>query len=152
MTYTNSLFHRETIKELASKTAKLPAWKWLPGMLALAPDGSEHRVCSVGTEMLTTVQNLEDGGVRATGLAVAGAIPDFTDAATRGCLLHLVQEKFGIDAHPRKTYAGTHNEGEGPGYAWFVNTSSFWPVKAFGESYVAAAATYVGALVEALEH
>jgi len=62
------------IAEIAAALAASPAFDWIPGMLAILPEGG-------------TVQRVTETGA----IPVAGAFPDLTDGATRGALLDLVR-------------------------------------------------------------
>lgn len=77
---------------LARRAVACEGWRWMPGMLAHAPDsGVEARVQKVDGEVLEVC--LPDWyGV--TWLAHR-VVPDLTDPATLGCLLALVREAWG---------------------------------------------------------
>ena len=62
------------IAEIAAALAACPAFDWIPGMLAILPEGH-------------AVQRVTETGA----IPTAGAIPDLSDGATRGALLDLVR-------------------------------------------------------------
>lgn len=82
---------------LARRAVACKGWRWMPGMLAHAPDSEvEARVQKVDGEVLEVC--LPDWyGV--TWLAHR-VVPDLTDPATLGCLLALVREAWGKPAVP----------------------------------------------------
>lgn len=79
------------IRKLGQRALTSPWWRWCPGMLA------EDQRCiagpSEGGEMLTASSE----GDRADWWAMDGYVPDFTDAATLGCLVSLVREAWGVE-------------------------------------------------------
>ena len=89
-----------TLDELAKHAVALPGWRWMPGMAAGGP-GYNHtaRIIDVdhGTPCLPDCWEYK-GYIRGREHADDwwdGALPDFTDAATTGCLLALVREALG---------------------------------------------------------
>jgi hypothetical protein len=74
----------EEMIDLARRAVACPKWRWMPGMLAVSStrfgEGPPFRVCYL------SALNLR---------ADPGALPDFDDAATMGCLLALVREAWG---------------------------------------------------------
>ena len=78
---------------LARRAVAAPGWRWLPGMLLIDDDGIPVRfVVELGTHALGVVQG---GGHPAwrKPLPIV-AFPVLTDAATLGCLLALVRERW----------------------------------------------------------
>jgi hypothetical protein len=63
--------------EIAARLAECYAFDWIPGMLAILPEGH-------------AVQRVTETGA----IPPAGAFPDLTDGATRGALLELVRAAF----------------------------------------------------------
>lgn len=59
-------------------------WRWLPGMSVTLGGKGGARIAAAGAGFLYTVNN----GVWSDD----GVMPDPSDPATRGCLLHLVRE------------------------------------------------------------
>ena len=105
-------------EELARRALATSRWQWLPGMLALVgQDRDLWRMTSSGDDLLRIG---------------AMARPVLSDAATRGCLLHLVRGAF-PDCSTCK---------DGPG--WFV-------IDRDGIEVCGPCPTEAGALVEALE-
>ena len=68
------------IAEIAAALAACPAFDWIPGMLAILPEGGEIKGAAVSR--VTETQTIP---------LPAGAIPDLSDGATRGALLDLVR-------------------------------------------------------------
>lgn len=96
----------DAIAALAQRAVKCKAWRWLPGMLVV-PDGGgaglrPHRM--VGRHAIYDNLNIwchpdgfttvDDGTQFAVWLDQCG-VPDLSDPATLGCLLHLVREAWG---------------------------------------------------------
>lgn len=65
-----------TLEELGRRAVACKAWYWMPGILD--EDGDR-------------VSTMDNGRDR----ELAGLIPDLSDPATLGCLLHLVREAWG---------------------------------------------------------
>lgn len=105
-------------EELARRALATSRWQWLPGMLALV--GQDRDLWRIG--------NVEPPSLRFG----PDARPVLSDAATRGCLLHLVRGAF-PDCSTCK---------DGPG--WFV-------IDRDGIEVCGPCPTESGALVEALE-
>ena len=91
------------LKVLGERAVACKGWRWMPGMLTtenarvLLYDDSTgnlhaHAPCGLGEEML----------------------PDFSDPATRGCLLVLVREAWGDPT----MYASEHSPGRRPWRVW----------------------------------
>ena len=66
----------EDMTEIARRAVAATHWRWLPGMLRTSP-GAHH-----GIRVLD---------VNAVGIDRTHPLPDLTDPATLGCLLHLVR-------------------------------------------------------------
>ena len=73
---------------LGKRAADCKHWRFTPGMRVQYPDGAALRI----QDMAEVVAFF---GVRAVGRALAGALPDISDAATVGCLLQLVRDAWG---------------------------------------------------------
>lgn len=75
------------LEELGRRAVACPRWKWLPGMAVLryAPGTPSHgqRKARVDDEFVTYEQALS-----------VHIVPDLSDPATIGCLLHLVRERW----------------------------------------------------------
>ena len=67
--------------ELAKRAVRCKAWKWMPGMRYIALSGYRYRVDDVAHAGGDTLSH--------------DCMPDLTDPATIGCLLHLVREHWG---------------------------------------------------------
>jgi len=87
------------IEDLARRAVACPGWRWMPRMV----DQYGNTVLEVvdGTPVQwadgVCVQDITDRGADVARRLWAEAIPDFDDAATRGCLLALVREAWGDD-------------------------------------------------------
>jgi len=68
--------------ELAKRAVACRGWRWMPGMLALPPEG----MISTPARLTEESDWPHDVGLR---------LPDLTDPATLGCLLALVREAWG---------------------------------------------------------
>lgn len=114
--------------ELGKLALNFPSWRWMPGMLGRrwAPGFSDHWTAPVRF----------DGRDE---WAMESMVPDFSDPATRGCLLELVREKHG-DPH---IYVDCIVDDDGT-VSWCAMGTSF----SIGEN---AHPTEVEALVAALE-
>lgn len=83
---------------LAAKVVALPAWRWMPGMVAIERDDTMRgRVLNVRRnpdrlDVFTVTGSLE---ARDDAWHVEDATPDLSDSATLGCLLALVREAWG---------------------------------------------------------
>lgn len=83
----------ESLEELGRRAVACKHWRWMPGMLASDPGGNMHRVIwhDAGEKYATTIlQDYDDAHVESS-VPVDGVIPDLSDPATLGCLLHLVR-------------------------------------------------------------
>ena len=65
------------MSDLGRRAVACKAWRWMPGMLAVWPNGARDRI----TE-------------RTIGIA-PGGVPDLADSATRGCVVELLQGAYG---------------------------------------------------------
>jgi len=82
-------------ESLTTRAVATEGWRWLPGMLVLTRDGLHLRISA------TTKSGASDAGsfigVTRTGKAYGWrrkGLPDLTDPATLGCLLHLVRKAW----------------------------------------------------------
>ena len=83
-----------SMEDLARRAVACKRWRWMPGMKARTAD-SKVPVLVCRTEGRTAVV-LEGGHATAVGWwSSARLLPDLTDPATLGCLLHLVREAWG---------------------------------------------------------
>ena len=106
--------------ELARSAVACEGWRWMEGMVGIRDsgtkfDGGRHRV-TIKTR--STMDNI-------------GWLPDLSDPATLGCLLHLVREAWGDDDISPRYQSGS----------WFIHTSE----------HQITASSYVEVLVVALE-
>lgn len=93
--------------DLAERLLACPRFRWMPGMHAHAGrvlDVREAEIC------------LADEGATEDGNTVrwvdsAGLGPYLTDPATLGCLLHLVEERYGSGCYVRNLNGGLHGDG-----------------------------------------
>lgn len=76
--------------ELARRAVACKGWRWMPGMLAFCPDGTNDpvRIC-FGSKAAR--MGPDDQWVRPSYI-VSHELPDLTDPATLGCMLALVRE------------------------------------------------------------
>lgn len=88
----------DEMKALAERAVACKHWRWLPGML----DDQGQRVLEVSKTLVITdhIEYPEGYCIRcgaeheAIELAEYARLPDLTDPATLGCLLHLVREAW----------------------------------------------------------
>jgi len=139
-------------EELGKRAVKCKTWRWMPGMLATSTN-SYHRPARIeaidGDSYGLTVIPDCNGPVFSSHheWGIAGSfprgctVPDLTDPATVGCLLHLVREHWGDGgSHTRRLYR------YGGGEKWLcVSPSVVYPaIQTHGE-------TEAECLVKALE-
>ena len=74
-------------EDLARRAVACKHWRWMPGMRAIDSDGQAVRVVQASGAAV-----LEDVGGAA--YPMPSTPPDLTDAATLGCLLHLVRSAW----------------------------------------------------------
>lgn len=65
-------------RDLAKQLAEHPRWRWMPGMEAIAADGSPWRP---GIIMCAEHMRPDD-------------VPDLSDGATQGCLIEMLGSRF----------------------------------------------------------
>lgn len=86
------------IEKLGRLAVTCPRWRWMPGMLMI-----------VG---MTTMRIQREGDEKVDRCG----IPDLSDPATLGCLLHLVREATGQQSSASWYPGGKH---EDPHWAWY---------------------------------
>ena len=72
----------KSLEELGRRAVACKHWRWMPGMAVLGGFAGVDRLFTDKFGMI----NVPDKD--------AGMVPDFTDPATLGCLLHLVREAW----------------------------------------------------------
>jgi hypothetical protein len=87
---------RAQVADLARRAVAAPGWRWLPGMLT----STGLRVLRVDDDGYTVGYKESMGYIWTLG---NDALPDLTDAATRGCLLELI--RMGIVRQPNSAPA-----------------------------------------------
>ena len=78
------------IEALARRAVACPAWRWIPGVAAVMPDGNRARLLMEGKWWCPPLSAHE------AFVDEAETLPDLTDPATLGCLLALVREAWGV--------------------------------------------------------
>ena len=117
--------------EALGRRAAACGWQWLPGTL----DHVGYRI-------------------RGTGASRLGCWPDFSDPATLGCLLALVREKWGPDAHLVRFDTHVTEGGRMVPAKWWalaVGDSTALLILTVERCYYLAGPTEAAALVAALE-
>jgi len=143
---------------LAKHLVTLPAFRWKRGMLATNGArfiGYEKRgIKGHGSEM-GWCDPVEEGGELhwVWPIHIKDWLPDITDPATLGCLLHLVKEKWGETAHLVRHRT---NDLSGPVVWWALATGGtsnalFFKEDEEGHGSFVAAPTEPAALIAALE-
>ncbi len=93
--------------ELAKRLAAHPRWRWLSGMLALAPSHGALRLCAELLEFVWYGVQAGQAPPNHAWCIQGDAYPDLTDPATVGCLAALVREVYGDpDLYCRPAYSG----------------------------------------------
>jgi hypothetical protein len=82
----------DEMKALGRRAASSKHWHWIPGMLSTAGD---RVLCVIDGELVIDNIDLTDFERVPCSLARINWAPDLTDAATRGCIVHLLQEANG---------------------------------------------------------
>ena len=85
--------------DLARRAVACPAWRWLPGMLAIGTFGTmapdRWRVYNeVEGSVFLKAPNEDE----ALACDTADLLPDLTDPATLGCVMALIREEWGQPA------------------------------------------------------
>jgi len=120
-----------SLEELGRRAVACKHWRWMPGMLLLPHiDGCE---CCEERNFPRRAARLP--AVFTTDIDV----PDLSDPATLGCLLHLVREAYKSRFGPMRVSTQTNIRGE-----WYCNPNSGGPKATWH-------ATEAEALVAALE-
>ena len=106
------------LEDLGRRAVACKHWRWMPGMLASDPGGNTHRVIwhDEGEKYAQTVLRDYDDAHVESSVPVDGVIPDLSDPATLGCLLHLVREATGEQSSPSWYPGGKHDY---PHWAWY---------------------------------
>ena len=125
--------------ELAKRAVACKSWRWMPGMLS-----SKGRIASVDTTLVKWISVYDEDAGEIESFYDGGpnhALPDLTDPATIGCLLHLVRQHWGDGGAHTKRFCRY-----GGGEKWLCYAPSvFYPtLQTDGESEAEA-------LVKALE-
>lgn len=86
----------ESLRLLGLRAIACPAWRWCEGMLA---EGKPYNIGSVVKCRVVRVSyfRAKEMPVAESGGEIHDAIPDFSDAATLGCLLGRVRDLKGVD-------------------------------------------------------
>jgi len=85
-----------SLADLGRRAVACKHWRWMPGMLAIVGTTS-YRVLTKPAEVATAVKHEDDGSVTPSAFQVVKGMPDLSDPATLGCLLHLVREAWGVE-------------------------------------------------------
>lgn len=82
--------------DLARRAVKAAGWRWMPGMVIVLHNCA-HRIDTATEFGVYTDIRAGNADIRATHHQYGGAgVPDLDDGATKGCLLALVRERWGI--------------------------------------------------------
>lgn len=85
------------LETLARRAVACKHWRWMPGMLAVWPNGNEFRVGQVsGIDGQNYLPNYPSNGWGDEFPDRTKGLPDLTDPATLGCMLALVREAWGL--------------------------------------------------------
>lgn len=119
------------LEELGRRAVACPRWRWMPGMLLL-PHVEDCECCED--------RNFPRRAARLPAVFTTDIdVPNLTDPATLGCLLHLVREAYKSHFGPMRVSTQTNIRGE-----WYCNPNSGGPKNTWH-------ATEAEALVAALE-
>lgn len=81
--------------DLARRAVAWRDWRWMDGMLCIWPNGNKFRVGQVnGVDGANGLPNYPSNGWGEDYPDRTKGLPDLTDPATLGCLLHLVREAW----------------------------------------------------------
>lgn len=107
-----------TYAELGVQAVGLPSWTLMPGMRFIGSDGlCPYRVLSVSPFFAAFDTDHSSPSI-ALGQA-RGDIPDFTDAATKGCLIELARRRHG----PTTTAIASLDPNTGAVTEWYVGNN-----------------------------
>jgi len=107
-----------TYAELGVQAVGLSGWALMPGMRLIGSDGMyPYRVLSV-SPFCAAFDTDRPPPTIALGQA-RGDIPDFTDAATKGCLIELARRRHG----PTTTAIASLNPNTGAVTDWYVGNN-----------------------------
>ena len=123
--------------KLGSQAVGCMKWRWKPGMRALFVRDQTWRITvidpagNVGATADDSFSPAQWGYTEDTPFNIEEALPDLTDPATYGCLVHLVREVYSDPA----MYAAPQTDAE---QEWWVVCSAGDLVKAGGPSEIEA--------------
>jgi hypothetical protein len=122
--------------ELAKRAVKCKAWRWMRGM-SVVSDTDHDAIVWHDKDILY----LDPDDVPGDDCIDSGDLPDLTDPATLGCLLHLIKESWGV-----RSIGIEYNKSDGKEY--FIVKDEDWE---YSPTHVVSGDTEEEALVKALE-
>ncbi len=133
--------------DLARRAVACKGWRWMAGMLAFCPDGTNDpvRIC-FGSKAAR--MGPDDRWVRPAYI-VSHELPDLTDPATLGCLLALVREAWRDSSIIAEPSLGMWEISRSDGCG--LRTAGVWGGGGRGRGGFVFRPTEVDALVTALE-
>lgn len=109
------------LEELGRRAVACPRWRWMPGMLTLKGlNDTAWRVLEKPKRKMHGLIITDSDAIVVCNRGEQPGLPDLSDPATLGCLLHLVREATGEQSSSPSWYPGGKHDY--PHWAWYSDS------------------------------